>query len=40
MKYLHLTQELRYQIYAFSKAKWTQKAIAQELIVHKSTISR
>jgi IS30 family transposase len=40
MKYSHLTQELRYQIYAFSKANWKQKEIAQELGVHKSTISR
>lgn len=40
MKYKHLTQELRYQIYAFSKANWTQKEIADDLGVHKSTISR
>lgn len=40
MTYKHLTQEQRYQIYAFSKAKWTQKMIGNELGVHKSTISR
>jgi IS30 family transposase len=40
MTYMHLTQEQRYQIYAFSKVKWKQKMIADELGVHKSTISR
>lgn len=40
MTYKHLTQELRYQIYAFSKANWTQKRMAQEIGVDKSTISR
>jgi len=40
MTYRHLTQEQRYQIFAFSKAKWKQKMIAYELGVHKSTISR
>ena len=38
--YKQLTQEQRYQIYAFQKAGWSQVAIAQELAVHKSTISR
>lgn len=40
MKYSHLTQEQRYQIYAFSKAQWTQKMIAKELRVDPSSISR
>ena len=40
MKYSHLTQEQRYQIYAFSKANWAQNMIADELQVDKSTISR
>ncbi len=41
MKYKkHLTQEQRYQIYAFSKAEWSQKMIADELEVDESTISR
>lgn len=40
MKYSHLTQEQRYQIYAFSKANWAQNMIANELKVNKSTISR
>lgn len=38
--YAQLTQEQRYQIQSFLKAGWTQTAIAQELEVHKSTISR
>jgi len=38
--YSQLTQEERYQIYSFKKAGWTQSEIAQELGVHKSTISR
>ena len=38
--YAQLTQEQRCQIYAFKKAGSTQSAIAQELKVHKSTISR
>lgn len=38
--YKQLTQEQRYQIYAFKKAGWSQVAIAQEVAVHKSTISR
>jgi len=40
MTYKHLTQEQRYQIYAFSKAEWSQKVIANELGVDESTISR
>ena len=38
--YQQLTQEQRYQIYAFKKAGWSQHATAEELQVHKSTISR
>lgn len=40
MKYLHLTQEQRYQIYALRKVKWTKKAIAEEIGTSQSTISR
>jgi IS30 family transposase len=40
MTYKQLTQEQRYQIYAFKKAGFTQSAIAEELQVHKATISR
>jgi IS30 family transposase len=39
-KYTQLTQELRYQIYAFLKAGFLQTEIASEIGVHKSTISR
>ena len=39
-KYTQLTQEQRYQIYAFMKAGFSQIAIAFEIGVHKSTISR
>ncbi len=39
-KYTQLTQEQRYQIYAFMKAGFSQIAIALEIGVHKSTISR
>jgi IS30 family transposase len=35
-----LTLELRYQIYALHKAGFTQSAIANEISVDKSTISR
>lgn len=35
MKYMYLTQEQRYQIYAFSKVNWAQKSIAEEVGVHK-----
>ena len=35
-----LTQEQRYQIYAFVRAGFLQKDIASEIGVHKSTISR
>ena len=38
--YSQLTQEQRYQIYAFKKAGWTQKEIAFELGVHASTVCR
>lgn len=38
--YTQLTQEQRYQIHAYMKAGFTQKAIAGELGVHTSTISR
>ncbi len=39
-KYTQLTQDHRYQIYAFLKANFSQSAIANEIGVHKSTISR
>lgn len=38
--YTQLTQEQRYQIHASMKAGFTQSAVAEELRVHKSTISR
>ncbi len=38
--YTQLTQEQRYQIHAFMKAGFTQSAIAEEMGVHPSTISR
>ena len=38
--YKHLTQEQRYQISGLKKAGYLQSAIAHELGVHKSTISR
>jgi len=38
--YTQLTQEQRYQIYAFLKAGFSQSAIANEINVHKSTICR
>lgn len=38
--YTQLTREQRYQIYAFLKAGFSQSAIANEISVHKSTISR
>jgi transposase, IS30 family len=40
MTYRQLTQEQRYQIYAFVKANWSQLEIAKEIRVHPSTISR
>lgn len=40
MRYKQLTQEERYQIYAYLKAGWSQTEIAMELKRHKSTISR
>ena len=40
MAYHHLTQEERYQIYAFRKAGFTIRAIAYELGRSPSTISR
>jgi IS30 family transposase len=39
-KYTQLSQELRYQIYSFNKAGWTQCSIAKEIGVHQATISR
>ena len=39
-QYTQLTQEQRYQIYAFLKAGFLQREIACEIGVHKSTISR
>ena len=39
-QYTQLTQEQRYHIYAFMKAGFLQTAIATEIGVHKSTISR
>jgi len=39
-KYTQLTQEQRYQIYAFLKAGFLKTQIASEIGVHKSTISR
>ena len=38
--YAQLTQGQRYQIHAFMKAGFTQQAIAKDIRVHKSTISR
>jgi IS30 family transposase len=38
--YTQLTQDQRYQIYAFLKAGFSQTAIASEIGVHKSTVSR
>jgi IS30 family transposase len=40
MTYRQLTQDQRYQIYACLKANWSQLAIASEIGVHPSTISR
>lgn len=40
MSYRQLTQDQRYQIYAFMKADWTQLEIASEIGVHPSTIAR
>ena len=39
-RYTQLTQEQRYQIYAFLKARFSQTEIAIEIGAHKSTISR
>ncbi len=39
-RYKQLTQEQRYQIYAFLKAGFSQAAISIEIGVHKSTVSR
>jgi IS30 family transposase len=39
-QYTQLTQEQRYHIYAFMKAHFSQTAIATEIGVHKSTVSR
>ncbi len=38
--YAQLTQEQRYQIYAFLKAGFSQSTIAFEINVHKATVSR
>ena len=38
--YTHLTQEERYQIYAYKKAGFSNALIAQELAHHESTIKR
>jgi len=38
--YTHLTQEERYQIYAYKKAGFSNTFIAQELDRHESTIKR
>lgn len=40
VKYTQLTQELRYQIYAYLKAGFSKSHIACEIGVHKSTIYR
>ena len=40
MKYEQLTIEKRYQVYAYSKANWSQKDMATELKVHRATIYR
>jgi IS30 family transposase len=40
VQYTQLTQEQRYHIYAFMKAGFLQTAIATEIGVHKSTVSR
>jgi IS30 family transposase len=39
-QYTQLTQEQRYQIYAFLKAGFSQSAISIEIGVHKSTVNR
>ena len=39
-QYTQLTQEKRYQIYAFMKANFSKTEIASEIRVHKSTVSR
>ena len=39
-KYTQLTQEQRYQIYAFMKANFSQAVIARKIGVHKSTVYR
>jgi hypothetical protein len=39
-RYTHLTQEERYQIYAFKKANYSNALIAQELDRHVSTIKK
>jgi len=40
MSHKHLTQDQRYQIYAFKKAGFKQNKIAEEIGVSASTISR
>jgi IS30 family transposase len=39
-QYTQLTQQKRYQIYAFMKANFSKTQIASEIGVHKSTVSR
>ena len=39
-QYTQLTQEQRYQIYAFMKAHFSKTNIASEIGVHTSTVSR
>jgi len=39
-QYTQVTQEKRYQIYAFMKAHFSKTNIASEIGVHKSTVSR
>lgn len=39
-KYQHLTLDARYQIYAFKKSGWSNRAIAEELSVDQTTIGR
>jgi transposase, IS30 family len=40
LPYQQLTQDLRYQIYAFLKAGFTQSRVAPEIGMHKATICR
>ena len=38
--YTQLTQDQRYQLYAFLKVGFSQTAIASEVVVHKSAVRR